>query len=365
MISKSCPQCPNRFLQAVSYGNVTIDVCKQCGGFWFDKDELCQIVRQQSPESKDLKCLPNQLGARLELTELSCPGCTSKLGVYNLSTAFRFEVHACEQCQGLWLEKGELEHTKLLGQHEEAMAHINQERTWANWLFQFFLTMPVEFNIKPKRIPAMTISIIALCFLVFGLEYTAPSPDAFMERWGVVQQNFPGPEWFMSLITHQFLHSGGAHLLGNMYFLYILGDNLEDVMGQKNYLLFYLFSGIVGAVSCQFFDHPGRGLMVGASGAIAGIMAAYLVFFRYAKLTVMAMIFQFKISAAVFIGFWVVVNILGHLAGVGKIAWTAHLGGFATGLAIALVIRTRVLEANPILRYMAENAPPRRATIPT
>jgi membrane associated rhomboid family serine protease len=144
-----------------------------------------------------------------------------------------------------------------------------------------------------------------------------------------------------------FLHAGWAHLLGNMLFLFIFGDNVEDAFGHLKYLLFYLACGIAAGLA-QVYLAPGSSLPgVGASGAISGVLAAYIVMFGNNPVTVLFGIFPVVVPAFLMIGVWIVLQFLsgaaslGHTQETGGVAYGAHVGGFVCGLALTFVLRPR------------------------
>jgi len=152
-----------------------------------------------------------------------------------------------------------------------------------------------------------------------------------------------------TLLTALFLHGGWIHLAANMLFLWIFGDNVEARLGHARYAIFYLACGVVATV-VQVAIHPGsRAPIVGASGAIAAIMAAYLVFFPHARIKTLVFWFVFvqvvRIPALVYLGYWIAIQLLAGLAlqgsGAGGVAWFAHIGGFAAGLGAALALRSQ------------------------
>jgi membrane associated rhomboid family serine protease len=157
----------------------------------------------------------------------------------------------------------------------------------------------------------------------------------------------PGLQDYTRVLTSMFLHGGLLHLAGNMLFLWIFGDNIEDFLGHGKYLLFYVACG-VAAVCAHGLSHPGSGLpMLGASGAISGVLGAYLVLYPKAGVwTFFFFIFFWqviKVPAVFIIGLWIVVQVANGLlyynkAG-GGVAWFAHVGGFITGIVLILILR--------------------------
>jgi len=157
----------------------------------------------------------------------------------------------------------------------------------------------------------------------------------------------------MTFITSIFLHGGWLHLLGNMLYLYIFGDNVEDRLGHFRYLLFYLLCGVFASI-VQVLSAPDAWVpMVGASGAIAGVMGAYFCLFPYSRVVTLVFIFFFiefiEIPAFFFLLFWFVLQFLnGTLsfssqsgAAGGGVAWWAHIGGFVAGILLLLVFKRR------------------------
>src|SRR5262249_55008776 len=165
-------------------------------------------------------------------------------------------------------------------------------------------------------------------------------------QWALVPAQFHGGSWWLALGTHQFMHGGLAHLLGNLYFLWVLGDNVEDMLGWWRYLLFYLACGAIGGCAQTLVDLHSTVPMVGASGAIPGLAAAYTLLFRRARLTMMILFTQYKVSVLWYWGMWVAFNVLGASLGVFGVGWFAHLGGFAAGLGITALAHRRIVAAN-------------------
>jgi membrane associated rhomboid family serine protease len=159
----------------------------------------------------------------------------------------------------------------------------------------------------------------------------------------------PFPLW-LTLLTSIFLHGGLLHLLGNMLYLWIFGDNVEDAMGPVRFLIFYLACA-VAAAGTQIATDPTSSLpMIGASGAIAGVLAAYLMLFPFSRIITLIPIFFFlrlvAVPAVVLLGVWFLLQIVNGLAsasGAGGTAWYAHIGGFAAGLVLVFGLRRRAV----------------------
>jgi len=200
--------------------------------------------------------------------------------------------------------------------------------------------------------------MIALNATVFLLETSLGSSgnlDVFIHEYGVVPIKFMGNPFlnWTSLVSSQFLHGGFAHVLGNMWFLYIFGDNVEDVLGHGKFLAFYILSGVAAALSQIYFNPLSQIPMIGASGAIAGVLGAYFIFHPHSRvMTLIPLGFYSRIveiPAFFFLGFWFLMQTfsgtsalyVARVSGqdVGGVAWWAHAGGFAFGTATAVIRR--------------------------
>jgi len=189
-----------------------------------------------------------------------------------------------------------------------------------------------------------------------GCLYPVTERDEFVIRYGLVSAEFwsgrdvsplvPFPIW-LTLLTSMFLHGGWLHLMGNMLYLWVFGDNIEAAMGRGRFLLFYLLSG-VGAGVLQMAVSPQATVpMVGASGAIAGVLGAYLILYPWARVLTVVPLFFFlhfvEIPALVLLGLWFIVQFFSGivLGGMGGVAWFAHIGGFLAGVLLVFPLKRR------------------------
>ncbi len=199
--------------------------------------------------------------------------------------------------------------------------------------------------IPSRTTPFVTIGLIALNLLVFlGMPAAGTPPfDAFIRTWGVTPADFH----FAAVVTSMFVHAGVGHLASNLLFLWIFGDNVEDRMGHGRYLVFYLLCGLAAALVQAWVDAESRVPMVGASGAIAGVLGAYLVLFPQSRVLTLVFITFIEVPAVLLLGLWFATQLLsglGTLAVVrpedmGGVAFWAHAGGFATGVALVRLFR--------------------------
>jgi len=221
-------------------------------------------------------------------------------------------------------------------------------------------------DMSPRRsVPLMTILLIIANVLVFFYQIglTPRAGDAFIMTYGLVpakiQMALAGSphvtigDALVPLFTCMFLHGGWLHILGNMWFLWIFGGNVEDRLGPLTFLLFYLVCGIASGITQAVFSWGSHIPSVGASGAISGVLGAYIVFFPYARILTLVPLFIFfftaRIPAMIFIGLWFVVQFLSGVgtlgatgaAASGGVAWWAHIGGFVLGVVLAGLVKGR------------------------
>jgi membrane associated rhomboid family serine protease len=209
---------------------------------------------------------------------------------------------------------------------------------------------PISDVIPSRTVPFVTVGLIVANALVFLYMLSLPGAmrEGFVAAYALV------PAWFSvpTLFTSQFLHAGWFHIIGNMLYLWIFGDNVEDRLGHFPYLLFYLGAGAVAAI-LQVLINPFSSVpMLGASGAIAGVMGAYFVLYPQSRvLTVIFIVIFFdvvEIPAVVLLGIWFLMQLLSGVgslgvsnAAAGGTAFWAHVGGFVVGVAIGLILRAR------------------------
>ncbi len=191
-----------------------------------------------------------------------------------------------------------------------------------------------------RTTPVVTYALIAINVLFFLFELTAG--DAFINRWSVVPRQLlanPVAE-FITIFTAMFMHASWLHLGGNMLYLWIFGDNVEDRLGHAKFLIFYLLCGIAATYAQVLFNPNSTVPNLGASGAIAGVLGAYLLMFPRGSVRVMMGRGIIPLPALVVIGFWFVLQLFSSFGAVssdGGVAYMAHVGGFITGLVLAVL----------------------------
>ena len=214
--------------------------------------------------------------------------------------------------------------------------------------------IPLRDTLRARRFPVVNWLIILANAAAFYYEFRIGSSalNGFINSWGLVPIRFwaaPQTAW-VTIFSAMFLHGGWFHIVSNMWILFIFGDNVEDRMGSGRYLVFYLLSGVAAGLLQAFLLPESSVPMVGASGAIAGVLGAYLILFPRARiLSLVPILFIFtliEIPAVVFLLFWFASQLfsgflsLGGASGSG-VAWWAHIGGFVFGLLGVFVFRRR------------------------
>src|SRR5262245_42628229 len=228
---------------------------------------------------------------------------------------------------------------------------------------------PLKDDIPTRTLPVVTIGLIILNVIAYlyqlSLQGAGPTGDpaiqAFIFEFGLIPCRLTaacptpsdGPSAPMTIFTSMFLHGGLLHIGGNMLYLWIFGNNVEDTLGHGRFTVFYLLSGVAAAI-LQTMGRPDSAVpMIGASGAVAGVLGAYLVLFPRARvLTLIWFFFYFRfvyLSALWVLGFWIVVQFLSGFASLGAgpeeaeggVAFFAHIGGFLAGMILLFALRPR------------------------
>lgn len=254
---------------------------------------------------------------------------------------------------------------------------------------------PLHDNIPPRTFPWVTYGIIVACSLAFFYQLSEgeSEPNA-IQRWGMIPAhvtqaiqvsssnrgqaelvNTPfGPALrvehpssspqsrslapWMTIITCMFLHGGLLHFAGNMWFLHIFGDNVEDRLGHSLYLLLYLGTGIVAGLAHLFSDPSSTIPTIGASGAIAGVMGAYILLYPKAMVETLIplpiLFTTFSVPAPIFLGVWFLIQVAQGMTADnsgGGVAWWAHAGGFVAGLGLAMLLVSTRIARPPVTHY--------------
>ncbi len=223
---------------------------------------------------------------------------------------------------------------------------------------------PLKDDNPSNSAPVVTVALIVLnaLFFVYQISLEAGGADgaragqAFIDEFGLVPCRLTGacrvgpelPSPILTIFTSMFMHGGLFHIGGNMLYLWIFGNNVEDTLGHGRYLLFYLLSGVAAALAQTAVGPSSMVPMVGASGAVSSVLGAYLLLFPHAHVTTLIILgFFFRlmhIPAMVVLGFWIVLQVLNGLGSFGSsggVAFFAHIGGFLFGMGLLYVLKPR------------------------
>jgi membrane associated rhomboid family serine protease len=204
--------------------------------------------------------------------------------------------------------------------------------------------------LERDTVPYVTYGLIALNLLVFLYELglSADADDVFVVKYGFMAARFLadplGGGWpaAATLVSYMFLHVGWMHLLGNMLFLFVFGDNIEDAVGHARFLVFYLLCGVAGAFMFMLPNPGSQVLLLGASGAIAGVVAAYLMLRPCAKIEMLIFVIPVAVDAYLALGGWILLQVWHILASTQNgTAWWAHGGGILAGALMIPLFRRR------------------------
>jgi membrane associated rhomboid family serine protease len=227
--------------------------------------------------------------------------------------------------------------------------------------------IPLQDDNPTERTPFVTIAIIVACSLVFLYQSSLPhnAGELFVFHYGAIPAILFGHAgWeedvpvafpaYLTLLTSMFLHGGWMHLIGNMMYLWIFGNNIEDVMGHAKFIIFYVTCGILAALSHAVTDLSSTIPMVGASGAISGVLGAYILLFPHAHvLVLMPGVGLTRVAAGLVLGLWFVMQLLSGGMSLGRegagVAFFAHVGGFVAGMVLIGFFK------RPEVRFFAPN----------
>lgn len=364
-------------------GIVQIDACPVCNGAWFDAGELDLLAG----ESTNLESL---LAREAKPSKRRCPRGCGTLHERDLPGQIRTPVDHCPTCHGIWLDGHERHKLAKSTTREGQQARGKRlARRGVIWAAQLLTQLPVEVENPASGTPWVVYTLLVACAAFFGLELAgtisledcapglggmptgdwclAPVAGALKHQFREQGfQAFVQGSWY-TLGTHWLLHGGWAHLLGNLYFLYIFGDNVEHLFGRFRFLLFFLIAALIGGAAEVLLTKNTLAPIVGASGGIAGVMAAYLWCFPRNKLFQVILFVQVKLPAWVYLFVWVgfqAVMGLFETSSAG-VAWFSHLFGFAAGAAMTpMILAMRRREVAKTVRVPAAGYGEVRSTAP-
>ncbi len=197
--------------------------------------------------------------------------------------------------------------------------------------------------------PYVSYTLLTLSILVFMYQLTLPldACSNFMRTFGSIPTEILAGQDFYTLFTNMFLHGGFMHIVGNMLFLWVFADNIEAIIGNVAFLFFYIAGGLAASAAHILFNMTSNIPTIGASGAIAAVLGAYIILFPKSQVRIRFLLFKpFKMTAILFLGIWFIQNLFSGLGSIGPasaqsggVAWWAHIGGFVFGVVAGLIIK--------------------------
>jgi len=312
---------------------VQIDACPVCFGAWFDDGELDTLAG-------DLESVERVLAPDSQPSTRLCVHGHGPMRERELPGVIQTPLDHCETCGGLWLDGHE---RRKLATATTSEGQGTKKERWlkrgAIWAAQVLTNLPVEVD-NPARGTPWTVFLLLVLMLGLFVGQSVGAIDTY--HYGLVPGRLKHEGDFDTLFTYMFLHGSWAHLLGNAYFFYTFGDNIEHLFGRIRFALFFVLAGLVAGAAHVALTKKTAMPVVGASGCIAGVLAAYLWSFPRAKLFQVIFWIQLKIPVWVYLFVWVGFHLLMGFFGVGAsaegVAWFAHLGGFLVGVAVTPVL---------------------------
>jgi len=346
---RHCPRCTFP-LDVVVHDGVQLDHCHRCGGTFLDPGEAREeFGAAASPQAWKSTSLTTLLG----ISPLRCPNDDAFFEEY--SVAYEGEsvnVDLCPNCSGLWLDAREGQKLKDIvlraGQNPDTgLSEFAAHPGVGSYVFQLLSGLPMEVWNPVQRTPWLTYSLMGGLFVLFLLSFpeVALNPGKYTDWVAIPSVIFEQGKWW-TLLTASFFHGSWLHLLGNLYFLYTFGDNIEDTLGTIHFMLLYAAAAIAGSGLQVLTQADPNIASLGASDAIAGLMGAYFVLFPRVKVYIVFFFIRLRMAAMWYLGFWIALNLAHYLLAGGEnagVAWMAHVGGFAAGAALGWLFKPKAL----------------------
>ena len=352
-----CPFCSTKLVELKSK-TALVDICPNCRGIWFDSGEFIDFVRTLTESEKISPKTPQLFKEHAAQTlntikekDKICPRCNQGLKRFNYAYDSNIFLDKCPHCQGIWADGGEVKEVARYLKEDPritaiAEGLIQRDQTLEDStelsealmgrvnpliLFMPKIVIPLSDDTPRQRVPVITISIIILSTLIFISQLFIADPSSFFQRFGLIPAHFLS----IGLISSMFLHGGLLHLIGNMFFLWLFGDNVEDRFSRLGFFIFYLCCGLAGSALHSILNWGHVVPVIGASGAISGIMGAYFVFYPTARVKLFFIYKILHIPAFLYLGIWFLFQLMFgftfKITGISNIAWFAHIGGFIFG----------------------------------
>lgn len=351
-----CPEC-HKHLILTNIEGYLLYACPSHHGFLVSFDAFYGMA--QSISLRDTTKEPNYYFDRKvkRVTEhrIVCPICMNKMIDFNYAYSSNVILSKCNNDQIFWVDEGEIykvaEHIKgnslargvgkaLIQDYEERNSTETLTTPNSGYVISW-QPLLIGDTARRQKLPISTTLLIILTigvaiFSIFWIDWgNEREVLSFLSNIGLVPTHIT----INSLITSQFFHLGLFHLVGNMLFLWIFGDNIEDIVGHYIFIPLYLALGIIAGVGDALFRVGSDIAAVGASGSISGIMGMYIIFHPKAKLKILWLNSIFRISAIYYLSFWFVLQVISSIVSPDSVAWGAHIVGFVAGVTIAIIYK--------------------------
>jgi rhomboid family protein len=361
-----CPTC-GAGLKRFKYRGLVVDTCCGCQGIWFDPGEMMEYIEFLLDDDADIPEAKIDLGSEViterEISESTrtCPHCNATMQKLNYAYDSNIILDKCSICEGLWADGPEIEKLATYIKGNPKLDRMGNAIIEEKNKFQRFtdmvelcrssssrgkfmayvylpkIVLPLGDDVKNRTIPGVVITILLLNVMMFIFQpHGFENLYSFFSAFGLVPASVLSGTGYSTFITSMFLHGGIIHLFGNMFFFWIFGDNIEDSLGHLRFLIFYIAVGVLAGAVHVLTNMQSDIPVIGASGAVSGVMGAYIVMYPHAKVKVFFICQIVELPAYVYLGGWIALQILSallfmSLETASGIAWFAHIGGFLSG----------------------------------
>jgi len=337
---RTCPRCTFP-LTPYTHERFGLDHCHRCGGSFLDPTTA---AAQFGPEVHPQFWKQSYVTKQTANSHMSCPRCGQGMVAYDIEFApHTVQIDDCSQCHGMWLDADEGPALRAIIADAEQHAQHRQGRkgTVLGYIFQLLTQFPIEVWNPVRRRPYAIYSLLValLGLYLWESEFTA-SFARYAEHLLMVPATIAAGEELQTLLTAGFFHGGWMHLIGNGWMLWLFGDNVEDTLGVAHFIGLYITALIAGNVAHLAAQWGTSYPLLGASGAISGLMGAYVVLFPRVKVWAMVLVFiRVKLNIIWYMVVWIGWQILMMYTTDEPVAWFAHFGGFAAGAVYGMIAK--------------------------
>lgn len=369
-----CPAC-GASLRRFKYRGLVVDTCTRCQGIWFDPGEMMEYIEfllKDHADIPDAKIdLDSEVVTERKISESSrtCPRCNETMQKLNYAYDSNIILDKCSTCEGIWADGPEIERLAVYSKGNPILDRMGnaiiEEKNKAEelndivetcksmssgarlWFYMPKIILPLSDDIKSRTFPGVVIAVILLNIAIFIYQFShVDDLSTFFKTFGLIPTAVLSGKGYSTFITSMFLHGGIFHLFGNMIFFWIFGDNVEDSFGHLRFLLFYIAVGVLAVAGHVLTNMQSDLPVIGASGAVSGVMGAYIIMYPHAKVSIFFICQVIELPAFVYLGGWIMLQILSgllfmSLESASGIAWFAHIGGFLSGAVLMWLFKKR------------------------